>query len=197
MGDNVKVPVDVETRDAKAKMAQLARRKAASKKRIVSAGRKVSRASMRAFAFTGAAATMGKFKNDAPSGNVDMFEEAMSPLYAKRDQLIDRELGYSAKARRAAREEAAATYAYYNGRTGDAGPMMDFYNAVSRVRHDIESGRQLVRQDPRFIGPDLETVAGAAAVGTMELFWKNLEASSPVRGLVNSIDYFVEGLLAD
>jgi hypothetical protein len=197
MTDNVDIPVDVDTRKAKADLKQLHRAKGRATKRVSSAARRTSRMATRAFAFTGAASVVGKFQNNEPSGKVDILAEALVPYYAKAQNLIDKELGYSARARRSAREQTKAAFAYRVGRTGETSGMRDFYNTVAKIQSDVESGRNLVRQDPRFIGADPMTAGKAALKGNLALFLKNLEASQPFRLLLKGADYVVDGIEAD
>lgn len=194
---DVKIPVEVDTRKAKADLKQLNSDKVRAGKRITSAARRTSRMATRAFAFTGAAATIGKFNNNEPSGKADMFGEALSPYYAKWQQETDRALGLSGKARKSAREQTKAAFAYRVGNTGSTVGMREFYNTVSRIQSDVESGRNILRQDPRFLGPDLSTASKAALKGNIGLFFVNLQAAHPVRLLKQGIDYVVEGLSAE
>lgn len=151
---------------------------------------------MRALAFTGAASTFGKFQNDESAGKADMFGEALAPYAAMIQQHIDDGLGVSGRAQRTAREQTKAAFRYHVGRTGETAGMTDFFNSVSRIQNDIESGRNLVRQDPRFIGPDLVGVTKAAIVGNLELFIKNIQALNPVEMISSGFDYMVEGIMA-
>ena len=197
MTDTITIPVDLDTKPARSSLAQLNRDKSKAQRRITSAARKTQRMAVRAFAFTGVSATLAKFQTDAPSGNVDIFEEALVPYYAKLQQETDRAIGFSAKARGSAREQTKAAFSYQVGRTGELVGMQQFYETVNRIQQDVESGRNLVRQDPRFLGPDLATVTQAALVGNFELFLKNLAASSPLILFGKGIGYIVEGLTAE
>lgn len=197
MAETVRIPVDVDTRKAKADLKQLSRDKVRAKKRVTSAARRTSRMAIRAFAFTGVAAAVNKFQNNEPSGNVSIFGEALTPYYAKAQQMADRQLGFSAKARRSAREQTKASFAYTVGKTGELAGMRDFFNTVSRIQRDVESGRNIIRQDPRFIGPDPGTVLKAAVKGNLELLFKNLQSVNAMRLLMQGFDYVVEGIKAD
>lgn len=197
MADNVRIPVDLDTKEARAKLKQLKRDKERARKRITTAARRTSRVASRAFAFTGAAAVIGKFQNNEPSGNVDIVGEAFTPIRAMAQQVVDEGLGFSAKARTSAREQTKAAFAITVGRTGELAGARDFYDTVERIQKDVESGRNLIRQDPRFLGPDLGTVTKAAIKGNLELFVKNLQTARPMRLLMQGFDYIVEGIKAD
>jgi len=197
MADNVRIPVDVDTRKARADLQQLNRDKGTAKKRVSSAARRTARMATRAFAFTGAAAVVSKFQNNSSNGNVSVFDEALTPFYAMAQQYVDKELGYSSKARTSAREQTRAAFAYTVGRTGETAGMTDFFNVASRIRQDVESGRNLIRQDPRFLGPDLETATKAAVRGNFAVFLKNFQAAKGTQVITQGFDYIVAGLKAD
>tara|TARA_R110000744_G_scaffold130994_3_gene238980 strand:+ start:1178 stop:1771 length:594 start_codon:yes stop_codon:yes gene_type:complete len=197
MSDNVRIPVELDTKAAKAKLKQLHKDKLKSKKRITAAARRTSRIAIRAFAFTGAASALGKFKNNEPGGNVDMMGEAAVAHLAKVQQFADDKLGFSAKASKSAREQTKAAFAYHVGKTGEMGGATDFYNTVKKMQNDAESGRNIIRQDPRFIGIDAKTASKAVAGGNMKLFFKNIEHALPFRMLDKGIGYFIDGISAD
>ena len=198
MSNNVRIPVEVDTREAQAKLKQLNKDKGKSKKRITSAARRTSRMAMRAFAFTGAASSMGSFQTNAPSGNVDLIGEALTPFMAALQQKADDELGYSAKARSSAREQTKAAFAYHVGRTGDMAGATNFYNTVSKMQTDVESGRNILRQDPRFIGPDLATATKTVLNGNLERFGTTLGAIGGIGGsILDGMQYLIDGVSAD
>ena len=197
MKDDVRIPVEVDTNEARTKLKQLGNDKKRAGKRITSAARRTSRMATRAFAFTGAASVIGKFQNNEPSGNVDVFGEALAPTWAAATQLIDRKLGYSATARKSAREKTKAAFAITVGRTGEMAGATDFYNTVSKMQTEAEGGRNILRQDPRFIGPDLATITDAAVKGNIERLLQNAGTLNPLRYLGKGISYFVEGITAD
>ncbi|MCP4794039.1 MAG: hypothetical protein GY882_12030 [Actinomycetia bacterium] len=197
MDEKVNIPVGVDTRKAKSDLAQLNREKARTGKRINAAARRTSRVATRAFAFTGVAATIGKFQSNESSGNVNPVDEALTPLRAAGQQFIDDGLGFSAKARKSAREQTKAAFAYQVGRTGDTAGMRDFYNTASKIQQDVESGRNLIRRDPRFVGPDPMAAGKAAVKGHLKLFFKNLEAANPMRTLMRGFEYVAEGIAAE
>jgi len=197
MADNVRIPVEVDTREARAKLKQLSKDKSKAKKRITSAARRTTRMATRAFAFTGAASVVGKFQSNDPGGNVDIYGEAMAPAMAAIQQMADSKLGYSAKARRSAREQTKAAFALQVGRTGQMGGATDFFNTVSKMQNDVESGRNILRQDHRFIGPTVGDVTEATVNGKLELFAENIVSSNPMALLSRGFDYIVEGITAD
>ena len=221
MSNNVRIPVEVDTREAQAKLKQLSKDKGKSKKRITSAARRTSRMAMRAFAFTGAASVIGKFQTNepggnvdiygeatassmgsfqtnAPSGNVDLIGEALTPFMAALTQKADDELGYSATARKSAREQTKAAFAHYVGRTGDMAGATNFYNTVSKMQTDVESGRNILRQDPRFIGPDLATATKTVLNGNLERFGTTLGAIGGLgSSLLDGMQYLIDGVSAD
>jgi len=194
---SAKIPVDTDTRQAKADLRELNDHKVRARKRASAAIKRTSRMATRAFAFTGAASAIGKFKNNEPTANVDMFAEALSPYYAKAKQMVDEQLGYSAKAHRSAREQTRAAFNYHVGKTGETAGMMDFFNIANDMQNDVESGRNLIRQDPRFIGAEPGETTKTALKGNLKVFLTNLNQSNPARGLVAALDYFVEGLEAE
>lgn len=126
-----------------------------------------------------------------------MFGEALAPYAAMTQQHVDEKLGVSGRAQRSARERTKAAFRYHVGRTGETAGMTDFFNAVSRIQNDIESGRNLIRQDPRFIGPDLVGVTKAAIVGNLDLFFKNIQALNPTDMISRGFDYMIEGIMAE
>ena len=197
MADNVHIPVDVDTREARSKLKNLSKDKAKAKKRITSAARRTTRMATRAFAFTGAASVIGKFQTNEPGGNVDIYGEAMAPAIAALQQMADSKLGHSSKALRSAREQTKAAFAYQVGRTGEMAGATDFYNTVSKMQTDVEAGRNIIRQDPRFIGPDLETVTDAALRGNLERFLQNVGTLSPVSWIGKGFQYLVDGITAE
>lgn len=194
---DVRIPVTVDTRKAQADLAQLHHDKAKAKGRVSAAAQRTSRMAVRAFAFVGAGSAVMNFNSAAPAGNVSVFEEALTPLFALAQQTADRALGGSAKAHRTAREETKAAFAYHVGRTGETAGMRDFYNTAAKIRNDVESGRNVLRRDPRFVGPDFKTVAGASVAGHVKVFLENLEASNAMSILMRGFDYVVEGIKAD
>jgi len=197
MSDNVRIPVELDTRTAKAKLKQLHKDKGKTRKRITAAARRTSKMAIRGFAFTGAASVIGKFKNNEPGGNVDIMGEAMTPILAATQQFADDELGFSAAARKSAREQTKAAFAYHVGRTGDMAGATDFYNTVRKMQDDAESGRNIIRQDPRFIGTDLATASKAALSGNVSLFFKNIQSNPVIALFTKGVDYFVDGIAAD
>lgn len=197
MTDSVTIPVNVDTRKAAADLAQLHHDKEKSKRRVTAAAQRTSALAVRAFAFVGAGSATMSFHSAAPSGNVNIFEEAWVPLAAAAQQVADQALGKSAKAHRTAREETKAAFAYHVGRTAETAGMRDFYNTVAKIQADVESGRNLIRRDPRFVGPDFTTVAGVSVAGQVKLFLENLQAANPFCTLMNGFDYVVEGIKAD
>lgn len=197
MNADVKIPVSADTSKARADLKQLHRDKQRAKKRVASASKRTSRIITRALAFTGTAASFGKFQNDESSGKADMFGEALAPYAAMTQQHVDEKLGVSGRAQRSARERTKAAFRYHVGRTGETAGMTDFFNAVSRIQNDIESGRNLIRQDPRFIGPDLVGVTKAAIVGNLDLFFKNIQALNPTDMISRGFDYMIEGIMAE
>lgn len=197
MSDDVKIPVNVDVRKAKADLAQLHHDKAKARGRVTAAAQRTSRMAVRAFAFVGAGSAVMNFQSSAPSGNVDVFGEALTPIYALAQQAADRALGQSAKAHRTAREETKAAFAYHVGRTGETAGMRDFYNTVAKIQADVEGGRNIIRQDPRFLGPGLKTIAGASVAGHVKVFLENLQAANPFRALMRGFDYVVDGIKAD
>ena len=197
MEQSVNIPVEVDTRKAKASLRQLNRDKAKAQKRVSSAAKRTSRMALRAFAFAGGTAAVGKFRGEATSGNVSPIEEALTPYIAAAQQVIDDGLGFSAKARQDAREETKAAFRYHVGRTGETAGMQDFYNTVSEIRENVESGRNILRRDPRFLGPSLDAVVEKGAAGAAQVFLENINASNPIIQLNRGIAYVVEGLLAE
>ena len=197
MDSTARIPVDIDTRVARAKLKQLYRDTTRTKKRITGAAQRTSRMATRAFAFTGAAAVIGKFQNNTSNGNVDPIQESLTPYYAQAQQMLDDGLGYSAKARKSAREQTKAAFALYVGGTGQKAGMRSFYDTVNSMQQDVESGRNLLRNDPRFVGADPAGATKAAIKGNLNLFLLNLEASSPMLLLKNGFAYIVEGITAD
>ena len=195
--DTVRIPVDVDTRKAKADIRQLNRDKVRAKKRVSDAARRTSRMAARAFAFSGAASAIGKLQNEAPNGNVSPFEEALVPYLAAAQHVADRELGFSGKAPKSAREQTKAAFAYHVGRTGELTGMRDFFNTVSKIQEDVESGRNIIRRDPRFSGPGFGTIAEVGTVGYIKLFLENANKSNPFRNLLRGFDYVVDGITAE
>lgn len=195
MDSTARIPVDIDTRAARAKLKQLYRDTARAKKRITGAAQRTSRMATRAFAFTGAAAVIGKFQNN--TSNVDVIQESLTPYYAQAQQMLDDGLGYSAKARKSAREQTKAAFALYVGSTGQKAGMRSFYDTVNSMQQDVESGRNLLRNDARFVGADPVGATKAAIKGNLNLFLLNLEASSPMLLLKNGFAYIVEGITAD
>lgn len=193
--DEARYEVDLDTRKAKADMADLQRHKEGAGRRVNMAARRASNLLMRAAAFTGAAATFGSLGNSAPGGNVDLIGESFVPYVAAAQALADSELGYSAAARIAAREETKKAFAYYVGSTGQTAGMREFYNDVSRIQEEAEAGRNILRQDPRFSGIGPIDALDLTARGGVKVFLENLK-SSPFRVLMRGIDYIVEGVQA-
>lgn len=194
---DVRIPVTVDTRKAQADLAQLHHDKSKAKGRVSAAAQRTSRMAIRAFAFVGAGSAVMNLNSAAPSGNVNAVEESLTPLVALAQQTADQMLGQSAKAQRTAREETKAAFAYHVGRTGETAGMRDFYNTVAKIQSDVESGRNILRRDPRFVGPDFKTAAGASVAGHVKLFLENLQAANPFRTLQRGFDYIVEGIKAD
>lgn len=197
MTDTVNIPVTVDTRKARADLDQLHHDKTKSGRRVTAAAQRTSQMAIRAFAFIGAGSAVMNVQSAAPSGNVGIFEEALTPLTALVQQTADRALGFSAKANRAAREQTKAAFAYHVGRTGETAGMRDFYNTVAKIQADVESGRNIIRRDPRFVGPDFKTVAGASVAGHVKLFLENLHAANAMRILMSGFEYVAEGIKAD
>lgn len=197
MTERATYPVHAETSTAKAKLRQLQQDKGRTHKRIGNAARRSQRLAMRAFAFTGAASITSQFNRESPAGVVDPIAEALVPLHALRQSLTDQFLGYSAKARNDARQETVAAFRTTASETGLTAGVTDFYNAARRIREQVESGRNLIRKDPRFIGPDLATVSKAALKGNLDLLWKNVAALNPFSVIGSAFDYLVEGITAE
>lgn len=191
------IPVDIDVRVARSKLKGLLRDTERAKKKTAFSGRRATRGLVRAFAFTGAASTIGRFNNDAPVGAVDPFDEATVAWKAAAQQVVDEQLGYSAAALRSAREQTKAAFAYQVGKTGELAGATEFYNIAKRIQTDVEAGRNLIRSDPRFVGPDLEEVSKAAIAGTVGLFVKNLKNLSSFGVIKDAFDYVVEGITAE
>ena len=123
----------------------------------------------------------------------------MAPAIAALQQMADSKLGHSSKALRSAREQTKAAFAYQVGRTGEMAGATDFFNTVSKMQNDVESGRNILRQDHRFIGPTMGDVAEATVDGKLELFAENVSSlsSKPMALLGRGFQYFISGITAD
>jgi len=197
MSGSTRIPVSLDVGKATAKLAQLHQEKKKAKKKVSFSARRSSQMALRAFSFVGAGSIAMSFQSTEPSGNVSIFGEALTPLYALVQQTADRALGQSAAAHRSAREQTKAAFALYVGRTGNMAGMRDFYNTVAKIQSDVESGRNILRRDPRFIGPGFKEVTEASVAGHVKLFLENLHASNAMRILMSGFDYVVEGIKAD
>jgi len=189
MNTDAKIKVGVDTRKAKSDLKELHRAKAQGRKKVGAVAKRSSSMATRAFAFTGGAAVLGKFNGASSSGNVDIFDEALVPIYAAAQAATDKAVGFSAAGRRTARERTKAAFAYHVGKTGEMSGALEFNKIADRSAQDQESGRNLLRQDPRFLGPDLEEASKAALKGHAELFLKNLYAVNPLKLLAQGFDY--------
>jgi hypothetical protein len=194
MNADAKVKIEVDTRKAKADLKELHRAKASGRKKVGAVAKRTSSMATRAFAFTGGAAVLGKFNGASSSGNVDIFDEALVPIYAAAQSATDKAVGFSAAGRRTARERTKAAFAYHVGKTGEMAGAREFYKLADASAQDQESGRNLLRQDPRFIGPDIGEVSTAALKGHTKLFLKNLYAVNPLKLLLQGFDYVVTRL---
>jgi hypothetical protein len=195
---DVRVPVDVDTSKARSSLRQLREDKRRASKRIAGAARRSQRLALRAFAFAGAGSAVARFTDTAPVGNnVHPVAESLVPLRALWQQTQDLFLGGSVKARKEARAETAAAFNWYVGKTGDVAASADFLDTATRIRQQVESGRNLLRRDPRFIGPDFETASKAALAGNVQLAMKNLKALNPLGIIARGFDYLVEGITAE
>lgn len=193
--NDARYDVDLDTSRAKSDLRGLQREKQQTGRRVYSASRRVASRAMQAAAFAGVAAKLGSFRPSSASGNVDLGGEALLPTIAAAQQFADSQLGFSAAARKTAREQTKATFAYFVGSTGETAGMREFYNDVSRIQEDVESGRNILRRDPRFVGITPADYATATIQGNVEVFLENLK-SSPFRVLMRGFEYVAEGILA-
>jgi len=183
------VVLEVDTRQAKADLKQLNRDKKQAQKRASRPGQRVGRMAMRAFAFTGASAAVGKFKAAPPTEMADPIAEAMAPTWAAFAQERDVALGFSGAARRSAREEMRTNFARFVGATGADVTEMTQFATAEKMAADVEAGRNIIAQDPRFTGPKMVDVAKQFAIGEAELFAKNLLAINPLSMISKAFDY--------
>jgi len=194
MNADANIKIDVDTRKAKSDLKELHRAKARGRKKVGAVAKRSSSMATRAFAFTGGAAVLGKFNGASSSGNVDIFDEALVPIYAAAQAATDKAVGFSAAGRRTARERTKAAFAYHVGKTGEMSGARQFHALADASAQDQEAGRNLLRQDPRFIGPDIGEVSAAALKGHAKLFFRNVWAQMPIKLLIQGFDYVVTRL---
>tara|TARA_R100000458_G_scaffold59708_2_gene71307 strand:+ start:1915 stop:2508 length:594 start_codon:yes stop_codon:yes gene_type:complete len=197
MSDKVKIPVDLDTREAKSKLKQLSNEKSKTKKRITATAKRTSQMAIRAFSFTGAASVVGKFQTNDSVGNVDLISESLVPVAALAQQMADDELGFSSRARKTAREQTKTAFAIQVGETGQMAGATDFFNTVSKIQNDVESGRNILRQDQRFIGPTVGDAVESTVDGKLEIFLRNIGSLNAFSLLLEGFDYIIEGINAD
>lgn len=188
-----KIKVRVDTRQAKAEVRELHKAKKQGLRRASTVARRGSSLAIRAAGITGAAAAVARFSSSPQASQVDPFEEALVPFWARAQSMIDRKLG-SARARASAREQTKSAFTYDVGQRGTSSNLTDFYRTATKLRADVEKGRNILRQDPRFLGPDLKTVSSAALSGYTKLLLQNLWAVNPQRQIRDAVDYFIEGI---
>lgn len=188
-----KIKVRVDTRQAKAEVRELHKAKKQGLRRASTVARRGSSLAIRAAGITGAAAVVARFSSSPQASQVDPFEEALVPFWARAQSMIDRKLG-SARARASAREQTKSAFTYDVGQRGTSSNLTDFYRTATKLRADVEKGRNILRQDPRFLGPDLKTVSSAALSGYTKLLLQNLWAVNPQRQIRDAVNYFIEGI---
>lgn len=188
-----KIKVRVDTRQAKAEVRELHKAKKQGLRRASTVARRGSSLAIRAAGITGAAAAVARFSSSPQASQVDPFEEALVPFWARAQSMIDRKLG-SARARASAREQTKSAFTYDVGQRGTSSNLTDFYRTATKLRADVEKGRNILRQDPRFLGPDLKTVSSAALSGYTKLLLQNLWAVNPQRQIRDAVNYFIEGI---
>ena len=113
-------------------------------------------------------------------GDVDPWSAAMRPFNAAFQQFVDETLGFSSIAKRRAREQTANDLANIPtaGKIEQARRNKD---AILPFLEAEESGRNILRQDPRFAGPTIPDLIKQAIPGYFRLI-----------GL--SVDYMIEEL---
>ena len=171
-----RIQVAVDTRRAESELRQLHRDKGQQQKRIARSATRASRGFARVAGFTGAALSLGKLGTSPSAGNVDIAEEALVPYKAWLASQEESKIGRNASAAKKARADTHAAFAYQAGRTGSAMQAQDFFNTALAFRQEVETGRDVLRQDARFTGAGVSDFAKATFLDPFTRLMLNLQA---------------------
>ena len=182
MSDEVRIPVDLDTRGASAKLHDLDSKKTRANTRARSQiwGKMRARALQTVGTVSGYA-SIGALTR-LHTGQANPWAEAMKPAEAAVQQFIDEGIGYSAIARQRARETTAAKLGLNVGLAPDTLPAAkEFFQTEVKITSQEEEGRNILRQALQ--GPTLD-----------ELIAQTIEGAGALIG--QSFDY-IHGLIRD
>lgn len=182
MGETIEVKLSLITQHAKRALSRL--RQDRKKTRTTARSRIQTAARARTKKLLGAAAGYASVsrvtsKLRAGSAPVDPWEQALVPLVAQVQAAVDEKVGFSAKARRSARNDTVAALGLSVGLGTSVTHAKEFFEVRNRVRQKEEKGRNVVRQAIK--GPSLDELVIAATKGYFELsgrawayFWNSI-----------------------
>lgn len=176
MDIKVDTRLSLDDKKAKSQLRELERAKAQTQRGRASASTRkpiTGRLGKVAGAVVGFAAVSRILR--ANSGeNVDAWAEAMSPANAAVQQAIDETVGYSAIARKRARLETRERFASSVGSTGSTAAAQAHFRRAHVLTSEEEEGRNILRADPRFSGPNFSQLISEAVPGYFVLLWKSI-----------------------
>ena len=170
-----RIPARVDTRQAKESVKDLDRTKGNAIQRAAERAR--SKAAQRARAMVSG---LGGFSAvhrvaRARAGDVDPWSEALTPYGAAFGQFVDETMGYSASARRSARESVKTNYGRFFGETGNKAAVREAFGLQLALRTEETAGMRILRQDKDFTGPTLTELIAEAIPGYFRLVGKSVE----------------------
>lgn len=175
MADEFKISLQAVTGPAKDAFKRLARKKAQTRRSVNKAAAKRRPISQRfAFVagFVGGLSAVSRITRTS-AGNVDPWAEAMTPIMAVAQEITDKAFGFSAKARRRARGDAAERFGTSAHETKSTVAAQEHYARTVRIFEEEETGRNIIRQDPNFIGPGIGQLLAQVIPGYIRLIGKS------------------------
>jgi len=158
MGEEVKVRVRLDTRQAKGELRDMTRDAESTAGRVSGGIRRALGRGLRAVGF-GAAIGSGiaAVRGATESGIGDVVGESLGGIGAQLAQFFLGDLDDKARSSRRAREEAIATFGTVAGIRNEISPgMRNWFDATQKRMEKEERGRQLFERDEQFRGPGLD-----------------------------------------
>ena len=170
MAETFTINLALITKHAKRALSRLRedrnKTRTAARSRIAAA---TKRRAKQLLGFVGGYAAVNRVTRKMRGGaeQVDPWVGAMVPIVAQVQQFTDEMVGFSAKARRSARQDVVAMLAANVGAGASVTQAKEVFNIRNKIRQQEERGRNIIRQTIR--GPSLDELVVAATEGFFKL----------------------------
>jgi hypothetical protein len=158
-----RVKVRLDTKQASGDLRQLTREAAKTAGRVGGGLKRAVTRGLGAIGLGGGiAAGLAAVRGATQAGLGDVMGEAFGPLGAQiAGQFYGQDLLTDARAAKSARDQLSQNFAYLIGKRGEAPPAaVNWFNQVKTHQEVIERGRQIIREDTQFYGPQYDEIIG-------------------------------------